>query len=118
MKEEITDRYFDIPMNEWIQHLPNELDYDIVGMWQVVPVGQDSFRLNGESLISFTKKCLVALLSNGGKFVVDKNASQNWQDIQKLQGDSEQIADRIIHEWQKLHREPDWYQFWFEKTDS
>lgn len=35
MTTEPVDRFFGVPMSEWIARLPNELDVDAVGLWQI-----------------------------------------------------------------------------------
>lgn len=61
------DKYFGIPMGEWIRRVPDELEVDGVGLWQIIPVGRDSFGLSGEPLVEFTQRCILAFLSRGAR---------------------------------------------------
>lgn len=56
----IVDKYFGIPLSEWIERTPNELEMDAVGLWQIVPVGRESFGLEGEALKDFVRRSVIA----------------------------------------------------------
>lgn len=65
MSIEPVDKYFGIPLSEWIKRTPNELEVDAVGFWQIVPVGRDSFGLEGGELNDFVRRSIIALLEKG-----------------------------------------------------
>ena len=40
MNEEPRHLYFGTPMSQWIEEAANELPYDALGVWQMVPKGR------------------------------------------------------------------------------
>lgn len=95
MTEEPVDKYFGTPMREWIARVPNELEVDAVGLWQIIPVGIDSFGLSGGHLDDFARRCILALLRRGAvpvRVPSDVPATE-------YQGSHEEIADLIINDW-------------------
>lgn len=45
--------------------IPNKLEGDSVGLWQIIPVGEDGFGLSGDHLENFAYQCVLALLQQG-----------------------------------------------------
>ena len=41
-------RRADITAADWVGLVPNEMEIDAVGLWQVIPVGRHEFGLDGE----------------------------------------------------------------------
>jgi hypothetical protein len=109
---EPVDKYFGIPMSEWIKRVPNELEVDGVGLWQIIPVGRDSFGLSGEPLVEFTQRCILALLSRGarpGRHAADGG----WLPVHGRENNAEVIAELIIADWLESGRDPDENGLWF-----
>jgi hypothetical protein len=114
MTSEPVDKYFGIPLSEWIDRLPNELDVDAVGLWQIIPTGKDSFSLFGNNLDLFAKKCILGLINRGAVPVRPVSAQHGYWEKQLQYGDNpEEIADNIISEWKATKRDPDQNGIWF-----
>ena len=101
MNIEPRHKNFDLPLSEWIAKIPNELPFDSVGLWQIIPVGADSFGFAGPELESFAKRCIVALINSGAKPVV-ASAQKNifWEHQPQYGSAPEAIADAVIQAWQ------------------
>lgn len=113
MNREITHKYFGTRLGEWLDLFPNSIAQDAVGLWQIIPVGRDSFGLHGNDLIFFAREVVVRLLRKGGVPVIaaaDKNFC--WE--RKNYGSSEaEIVDGIIEEWLLAGVDPDVEGVWF-----
>ena len=59
------EKYFGTPIDEWIERVPNELEIDSVGLWQIVPALMDSFGLSGEVLEFYTRRTIEGLIKRG-----------------------------------------------------
>jgi hypothetical protein len=107
MREEPKDKYHGISMSEWISRVPNELDRDAVGLWQIVPVGRDSFSLAGNDLVDFVRRCLLELFARGARPVEANDVGINdWKLKEEYGTTPEEMADSIIHEWKESGRDP------------
>lgn len=114
MKAEPTDKYFGIPLGEWIERIPNELEVDAVGLWQIIPVGRDSFALSGDDLRDFVRRAIMALLQRGALPVKPKKEEGVFWCRQDHYGDAaDSIAENIIAEWEKSGVDPDEDGLWF-----
>lgn len=107
------DRYFGISMSEWIERLPNELDVDAVGLWQIIPVGEDSFGLSGTDLEYFTYQCIMALLRRGAVPVKAAKDYAGWIAEPTYQGSHEAAAYKIVSDWRDHKLVPDHDGLWF-----
>jgi hypothetical protein len=113
MTKEPIDKYFGISMSEWIARLPNELDVDAVGLWQIIPVGIDSFGLSGDGLDEFTRRCIMALLQRGAVPVRAVSGVAGWIPDIEYRGSHEEIANLIIKKWKVDKLVPDHDGLWF-----
>jgi hypothetical protein len=113
MMQEPADKYFGMPMSEWIERIPNELDVDAVGLWQIIPVGADSFGLSGEGLDDFGYRCIVALLRRGAVPVKSEPYTVGWMRATEYSGSDEEIAMQIINDWRAGKLIPDHDGLWF-----
>jgi hypothetical protein len=114
MTNEPIDKYFGIPLSEWIDKTPNELEVDAVGLWQIIPVGRDSFGLQGLPLDDFVRRSIVALICRGAVPVRPAAAEQGFWARQFQYGESaEEIATKIIEEWKASGIDPDQDGVWF-----
>jgi hypothetical protein len=107
------DKCFGIPMSDWIERLPNELGVDAVGLWQIVPVGVDSFGLSGAELEDFTHQCILALLRRGAVPVRAAAGAPGWVTETAYQGSQESVANQIVNEWRNHKLVPDHDGLWF-----
>lgn len=113
MTQEPIDRYFGIPMSEWIARVPNELEVDAVGLWQIIPVGIDSFGLSGSALDDFTRRCIIELLDRGAVPVEAAKTASGWVSIQQYHGSHRDIVDLIISDWKSGKITVDQDSVWF-----
>lgn len=113
MTNEPIDRHFGIPMSEWIARVPNELEIDAVGLWQIIPVGIDSFMLSGADLEEFAARCIVALLQKGAVPVKSDCATGEWVHDTKYHGSAHEIALQIIDDWRAGRATADTDGLWF-----
>jgi len=113
MTQEPVDKYFGVPMSEWIARLPNELDVDAVGLWQIIPVGIDSFGLSSERLEEFIYRCIMVLLQKGAVPVRAVSGVSKWIPETTYQGSYEEIANRIVNDWKINKLVPDHDGLWF-----
>jgi len=102
MNTEPNHNIFGISVSEWIKRVPNELPSDAVGLWQIIPVGTDSFGLVGADLECFAKRCIVALIKAGAKPVVPSSCENNYWEYQPQYGcDPEIVAEAIVQAWRQ-----------------
>jgi len=114
MKKEHVDKYFGLTTSEWVERIPNELEIDAVGLWQIIPVGKDSFELTGEELREFTKLAIIELLEHGAVPVrASKKKDELWVHQKQYGEQHEEIAESIITEWEKNNIDPDVDGIWF-----
>jgi hypothetical protein len=118
MKAEPVDKYFGIPLSEWIEKIPNELEMDAVGFWQIVPVGKDNFDLEGDALKDFARRSIVALIKRGAIPVRPSCEKDKFWEAQFQYGIlPEEIADSIIVEWLSSGEDPNEDGLWFALLD-
>lgn len=113
MTKEPIDKYFGVSMSEWIEKVPNELDVDAVGLWQIIPVGIDSFGLEGDGLDEFIHRCIMALLQRGAIPVTALSGVEGWIPDIAYRGSHEEIAKQIINKWKSQELVPDHDGLWF-----
>lgn len=119
MTIEPIDKYFGIPLSEWINRIPNELESDAVGLWQIVIAGKDNFGLSGEDLKRFVERGVATLLRNGATPVRASSRSDAFWEKQFFYGENEEdIVKNVILEWINLGRDPDQDDLWFSRLDS
>ena len=97
-------------MGEWIERVPNELEVDAVGLWQIIPVGIDSFGLSGGELEDFVRRCIMGLLRRGAVPVQYPEGPQATE----YQGSHEEITNQIINDWKVGTIVADHDGLWFE----
>ena len=112
MITEPRDKYFGVPLSEWIKNIPNELDIDAVGFWQLVETGRDSFGFKDDDLFNFLSIAITSLLDRGGKPVKASN-NGDWI-IQNQYGiDNKTITSNILNEWNSSGQNCDEDGIWF-----
>ncbi len=112
MNNEPKDKHFGVPLSEWISNIPNELEVDAVGLWQLVASGRDGFDFNNADLSNFLNLAITSLLEKGAK-PVRASDSGEWV-VQNQYGKSnETIALNILKEWMESGIDPDENGIWF-----
>jgi len=118
MTIEPVDKYFGIPLSEWIERTPNELEFDAVGLWQIVSTGQENFDLDKEALKDFVRRSVVALVKRGAVPALPSSAEGKYWEKQCQYGNvPEEIASNIISEWQRSEKITDENGLWFTLMD-
>jgi len=117
MKEPI-DKYFGVPLSEWIGRLPNNLQSDAVGLWHLIPAGRDSFSLDGDALKDFVRRSVIALVERGA-VPVRPSAEKDkfWEEQIQYGKFPEEIADNVVIEWQNSGKDPNENGLWFALID-
>lgn len=119
MTREPIDKYFGIPLCEWVSRIPNELEVDAVGLWQIVPVGRDNFELSGERLSDFVMRGVVALLKSGAIPVRPSPERDVFWVRQTGYGVGvDEIARNVVSEWEMSGIDPDQDGLWFALLDD
>ena len=105
-----TPNHNGMPIEEWIERVPNELPTDAVGLWQFVRSFRVLFGLTGESLESHVRKCVAKLIERGA-LPVQGDADRGWSLREDLAG--AQSVEKVIAYWKSRDREPDVGGLWF-----
>jgi hypothetical protein len=94
-------------LSDWIARIPNELPYDAVGIFQIVPIGRDGFGLTRDDLIDFLRRSILALLDAGAVPVRGgRDTGYDWI-VQRQYGQSKQdITEAVIAEWLSMPDDP------------
>jgi len=87
-------------LHEWLNKIPNEMEWDDVFLSYIILIGKDSYSLSGIELAEFVRQCIINLVSRGG---VPSEIMPGNKRAQLLQyGNSpEEIADAVVSQWQK-----------------
>lgn len=103
--ESARDKWEGRTVDEWIADRLRELDVaevgpnDPVGMWLIVPSGRYDFGLQGEVLVAFVRRTLLALLRAGAMPVVRDDAPAGWRVLGQYGANPDEIADAVIAGW-------------------
>jgi len=109
-----TDKYYGIPMDEWIIRLPEDLKQDAVALWHLVAGGRDSFDLDSTELVEFVRKSIQVLLEHGALPVVaDIGGNNDWRLSDAYQTGTGDTVDAILADWLNLGCDPDIGGLWF-----
>ncbi len=55
------------PVDEWLDELPSNFDYDPIGMWELLAAGRDGYGLAGDELVHFLRRAVRRLLEYGAR---------------------------------------------------
>jgi hypothetical protein len=114
MSSKPTHSYFGTPLDEWVACYPNELETDLVGLWEIVADLRKGFGLQGDILENATREILTALLNRGAEPItgsLDKPGT--WEKVTRYGDHSKDIVDAVIAEWRASGRDPDVEDVWF-----
>ena len=90
-------------LSEVIAQIPNELPFDAVGIWHIVPIGETDFGLSGAALGEFVRRSILALLAAGGVPVRHiPGSGYEWVHQKQYGSTREEIADAIVKEWEPV----------------
>ena len=101
MTEEPRHKYFGDTMRDYIVQVANELPYDAVGIWQIVPAGRLDFDLEGDALTDYVRRCIAELLSRGAVPVIGggPDGKHHWILQRQYGSRPEEIIENVIREW-------------------
>ena len=101
MTEEPRHRRFGDTMSDYIVQVANELPYDAVGIWQIVPGGRRGFDLEGDALTDYVRRCIAELLSRGAVPVIGggPDGEHHWILQRQYGSRPEEIIENVIREW-------------------
>jgi hypothetical protein len=109
---------FGIPLDQWIATIPNELEFDAVGLWQIIPTFRDAFGLSGEELTTATRQALRGLLSAGALPVIaSSRAGEDWEFDDSYGTTASEIEENIVTRWLSPNDPPDLGDVWFALLD-
>ena len=106
-------RHFGIPLNEWINKVPNELTKDDVGLWQIIPSLRDDFGLRDSDLESAIRKVFELLLGHGAVPTYGEENPDSKQIWLQLQASNVPIIEKLMSYWRSLNRDPNFGDLWF-----
>ncbi len=114
MNKALKDKWFGETIEERLLKIPNELEIDAVGLWQIISFGREGFGLTGAELVEYARLNILALLNRGAKPVIADFAGENDWKIKEGYGQTrEEIAQAIISEWLISGKDPDVGGLWF-----
>ena len=93
--------------------VPNELEVDAVGLWQIVPCFKRDFGLQGAELERYVRQCISLLLERGAVPVWGNDNKDGWQIWTGLSSHPGPTLEKVIEYWHALGRDPDLGDIWF-----
>jgi hypothetical protein len=108
-------RYSDQTVGDWLENMPNELDVDAIGLWQIIPTGTREFGLAGLQLEEFIERAVLAILDRGAVPVKgNSNPEIGWRRFNDYGISKREITDNLVRFWlYNANREPDVEDLWF-----
>ncbi|MEJ2632818.1 MAG: hypothetical protein P8015_16685 [Acidihalobacter sp.] len=104
-------REFGTPITEWVEMIPNELEADAVGLWQLVPCFSADFGLSGRELEKYLHLAIEALIKRGA---VPVEAPDTGLVRQDLLSNGVPDVEKVMQYLASLGREPTVNDVWFE----
>ncbi len=94
-------------LSEAIDFFAGGLDRDAIGLWNIVPVGRDAFKLKGGELTSFVRRSIQTLLDAGAVPVRGGSGTGYEWIAQSQYGSSrDEITEAVLDEWLALPDDP------------
>lgn len=119
MTDDQMDPTSGISVIDWIEAVPTELDQDAIGLWQIVGMLKHGYKLSGEELTYYVRKCILLVLAEGAIPVVgDESGKRTWNPKEGCGSTPEEMADFIIDEWISSGLDPYWGDVWFSLPDG
>jgi hypothetical protein len=97
--ESIVNKFSPQTVESWLELMPNELEHDFVGLWQIIPQGVRGFGLSGPNLEQFTRRALNSLLDRGAIPMKGPTFSPDL----RYGNRREEIVDNIVRVWLGEH---------------
>jgi hypothetical protein len=102
-------------VGSWLNKMPNELEIDAIGLWQIIPAGTRNFCLAGEDLEQFTRRAIAAVLERGAVPARGiEGSGGRWRRTVEYGQTNAEIVNNIVSQWlDHSTREPDVGDVWF-----
>jgi hypothetical protein len=112
MDRDRVHRFHGTSAADWIARVPNELEVDAVGLWQIIPAGRHGFGFSGADLEQFTREALSELLARGALPVTGQDGV--WVIEHRYGAKADEIIDNVVKKWlSEGMRDPDVGDVWF-----
>jgi hypothetical protein len=113
-KSSCKDRFDGRTIAEHIKYVPDELDIDAVGIWQIVRGGRHKYELSGADLTEFVRRCVAELLAHGAKPVSGgKGTDYDWIYQPQYGETNEEIVESVVKEWLASGSPDSDFRLWF-----
>jgi hypothetical protein len=113
MTTQIRHKKYGMTVDEWLELVPGELEFDAVSLRNIVVAGCEGFGLSGGQLIEYVRRNILVLLATGAKPVVGAIDDVHYWSLVDYGNAPAEVADAIISEWQQEGRDPDLGGVWF-----
>ena len=117
MSVEPIHNFYGTPLSDWIERIPNELEDDAVGLWQIIPVLRLSFGLSGAELEHRAREAIHLLLARGAGPIIGAETGKRWERVTRYGNDPSSIVDGVIADWHTMGRDPSLEDMWFALPD-
>jgi hypothetical protein len=108
--------YHGTPLSEAVENFTYDIQEDNgIGLWAIVPYGHYHFQLNGNDLIDFVRRTILALIAKGGRPVIASQTQPIWEETFQYGTKPEEIADNVIAQWisEGAPDRVEWGRWWF-----
>ena len=99
-------------VSDYFELTANQLPYDTIGMWEIVPPGRMAYGLSGSDLDEFLRRFIVVLMQRGAKPVRGIPVGPgHWMWAEQVQYGSSplEVASALIADWHSLGSpDPEW----------
>lgn len=113
--EDLRRKFTNERLSEWEEKMPNELERDAIGLWQIIPALKYDFGLTGEKLILHVKKNVARLIELGARPVTGapQDDERYWIVLDNYGKSPNEVAERIVEDWINSGKDPDFGDVWF-----
>lgn len=112
--EDLRRKFTNERLSEWEEKMPNELERDAIGLWQIIPALKYDFGLTGEKLILHVKKNVARLIELGARPVTGapQDDERYWIVLDNYGKSPNEVAERIVEDWINSGKDPDFGDIW------
>ncbi len=100
------------PLDDYIASIPNELQVDAVGLWQVFNTLRRGYGLQESELLVYVRKSIETLFAAGAVPVVGSTKDRAWHPADGF-GQQAEIVEAVLLYLRTLGRDPDVGDLWF-----
>jgi hypothetical protein len=119
--DKIKSKFSNQTVRSWLKKMPNELEIDAIGLWQIIPAGVHNFGLSGNELEEFTQRAIIAILERGGLPAIGYNSADGggWKRAIEYGETNSEIVRNIVQKWlYEIGRKPEVDDIWFVKKEK